>query len=173
MKSRYKSMNYKMILATVSLALAHWACDSAESYAAPRETRCGDEVLSASEQLAKGKKVVITLKQRPYGCGTPLSGRYWGETDIPPRKIVSGMQVVLGSGPVTIYASALAGLGDIDRMQVIQKNNAFVIRLIGVGEESYFADLTIVGGNLTSRKVYYRLFSDSAYEETRYHFTVK
>ena len=83
------------------------------------------------------------------------------------------MQVVLGSGPVKIYASALAGLGDIDRMQVIQKNNAFVIRLIGVGEESYFADLTIVGGNLTSRKVYYRLFSDSAYEETRYHFTVK
>jgi hypothetical protein len=153
--------------------LGQWAGGSFEACAAPSEEGCKDEVTSASRAFGKSVNVSIKLTQRRFACGSTLSGRYWGETDIPPSKVVSGLRISFGSRPVVIYASALAGLGDIESIKIIKKNKAYVVRLISIGEEPYFADLTIVGGSLTSRRVYYPLFSDEAYEETRYHFTVK
>jgi hypothetical protein len=161
------------LLLPAFLVLAQCASGSFDAFGAPSEEGCKDEVISASGAFGKGVEVSIKLTQRKFACLSTLSGRYWGETDVPPRKVVSGLRILLGTRPVVIYASALAGLGDIEGIKVIKKNKVCVVRLISKGEESYFADLTIVGGSVTKRRVYYPLFSDSAYEETRYHFTVK
>lgn len=132
-------------------------------------------IATAVTKDANGRVVSARVRIAKPGADFPFTQGYrWGTEVRPPDAVVTAVHIRVGDREIFVPLSAYADLADPSSISihVAPKSASLSIRG-GDASTSYDATLTFAGSFVTRRVVRNRAFPESAWEETRYSYTVR